>query len=192
MNQESKSSVLPWESHYDNKVPLQLNYPEGTLDALLRNIVEKYPQETAIIFLGFKMSYTELGNSIERLAVALSELGINPGDRVALLLPNCPQYVIGYYAILTIGGIVVPVNPLSTETELLHIFRDAEVRVVISLDLFADKVENVRDSCHRSEEPHLLEHTFYTALNEYMPFPLKHLYPFTRKLSAAGKERLEK
>lgn len=176
----------------DKGVPLYLSYPDGSLDEQFLSTVEKYPEETALLFFGSKISYEGLGNAVQQLARALSELGIHPGDRVALLLPNCPQYVISYYAILHVGGVAVPVNPLSTESELLHIFRDAQVRVVMSLDLLAGKLEKVRDTCRLSEEPQLLEYTFYTSLNEFMPFPLKLFYPLTRKLSSEAKTRLKK
>lgn len=192
MNPASSSSDYPWSAHYDKDVPLNLNYPEGSLDDLFFTAVQQSPQATALIFFGKKISYEELGNSVRKTAIALAQLGINSGDRVALLLPNCPQYVISYYGILSIGCVVVPINPLSTESELLHIFRDAQVRVVISLDLFAEKLEKVRDTCRLSEETQLLEYSFYTSLNEFMPFPLQILYPFTRKISLEAKSRLKK
>ncbi len=191
MSQENKRHEFPWRVQYDQQVPHYLSYPEETVDGLFRKSVQKNSGEVALIYFNKKMSYSDLGNKVERLAGSLQKLGIDPGDRVALLLANCPQYVIAYYAILAIGGVVVPVNPLSTESELLHIFRDAQVKAAICLDLLAERLENVRDICHQAGETQLLKHTFYTALNEYMPFPLKFLYPFTRKLSPGGKERLK-
>lgn len=74
--------------------------------------------------------------------------------------------------------------------ELLHIFRDGQVRVAICLNLLAGRLEYVREACHTAGEHHLLEHTFYTALNEFMPFPIKALYRLTRKISIESKARL--
>lgn len=180
----------PWTKHYDSEVPITLNYPELSLDELFRQSVEKHSMANALIFFGKVISYEQLGRYVNNLATALRELGLKQRDRIALLLPNCPQYVIAYYAILSIGAVVVPVNPLSTEPELLYIFRDGKIRAVISLDLLAGRLENVRETCHNSGEHHLLEHTFYTSLNEFMPFPIKSIYPFTRKLSPEAKSRL--
>ncbi len=186
----TNKTYAPWTKHYDSEVPITLKYPETTLDQLFRRSVKNHPKACALIFFGKVISYEKLGRFVNILATSLEELGLHQGDRIALLLPNCPQYVICYYAILSIGGVVVPVNPLSTEPELLHIFRDGKIRAVICLDLLAGRLENVRETCHNLGEPHLLEHTFYTSLNEFMPYPIKTLYPLTRKLSPEAKSRL--
>lgn len=183
-------TLLPWTKHYDSEVSITLDYPEVTLDELFRRSVENHAESIALIFFGLEIPYIQLGRYVNSLAATMKEMNIKQGDRIALLLPNCPQYVMCYYAILSIGAVVVPVNPLSTESELLHIFRDGQVRVVISLDLLAGRLENVRDTCHNAGEHHILEHTFYTALNEFMPIPIKLFYPFSRKLSAETKARL--
>lgn len=187
---EINETPQPWTKHYDSEVALTLDYPKVTLDELFRRSVQNHPKAIAIIFFGLEMSYQRLGRYVNSLSLSLIDIGIHPGDRVALLLPNCPQYVISYYALLSIGAVVVPVNPLSTETELLHIFRDGQVRAAICLDLLAGRLENVRDTCHSAGEHHLLEHTFYTALNEFMPFPIKALYRLSRKISREAKTRL--
>lgn len=186
----TNETLLPWIKHYDSEVAITLNYPEVTLDELFRRSVENQAEAIALIFFGLEMRYNQLGRYVNSLATALKDIGIHQGDRVALLLPNCPQYVMSYYAILSIGAVVVPVNPLSTEPELLHIFRDGQVRAAICLDLLAGRLENVRETCHTAGEHHLLEHTFYTALNEFMPFPIKALYRLSRKISIEAKARL--
>jgi len=183
-------TLLPWTKHYDSEVAITLSYPEVTLDELFRRSVENHAEAIALIFFGLEMRYNQLGRYVNGLASALKDIGIHQGDRVALLLPNCPQYVMSYYAILSIGAVVVPINPLSTEPELLHIFRDGQVRVAICLDLLAGRLENVRETCHTAGEHHLLEHTFYTSLNEFMPFPIKTLYRLSRKISIEAKARL--
>lgn len=179
--------LLPWTKHYDPEVPLTLEYPKVALSELFHQSVEKYSEAAALIFFGQEMSYRQLGNYVNNFTTSLQNIGLNQGDRIALLLPNCPQYVICYYAILSIGAVVVPVNPLSTESELLHIFRDGQVRAVISLDLLAGRLENVRLTLHGAGDRHILEHTFYTALNEFMPFPIKLFYRLSRKISDESK-----
>jgi len=191
MSLETNVLEFPWRAKYDKQVPFNLTYPEETVDQLFRKTVSKYPESIALIYFNKKLTYGQLGKLVEQLAGELVQLGIKPGDKIALLLANCPQYVIAYYAILAVGAVVVPVNPLSTEPELLHIFRDSQVKAAICLDLLAERLENVRDTMHQAGETHLLQYTYYTSLNEYMPFPLKLLYPLTRKLSPEGKARLK-
>lgn len=173
---ETMETFFPWTKHYDSEVAITLSYPEVTLDELLRRSVKTHSEAIALIFFGKEMRYNLLGRYVNSVATSLKNLGLQQGDRVALLLPNCPQYVMSYYAILSIGAVVVPVNPLSTEPELLHIFRDGQVRVAICLDLLAGRLENVRETCHTAGEHHLLEHTYYTALNEFMPYRRYGLY----------------
>lgn len=190
MDNTATELFLPWRNNYDTEVALTLNYPTVTLDELFRQSVEKHEQSVALIFFGYEMSYAQLGLYVNKLTASLKNAGIRQGDKIALLLPNCPQFIMSYYAILSIGATVVPINPLSTEPELLHIFRDGQVRAAISLDLLAGRLENVRDICHNAGETQILEYTFYTALNEYMPIPLKLVYPFSRKVSVETKSRL--
>ncbi|KGK90027.1 acyl-CoA synthetase [Desulfosporosinus sp. HMP52] len=181
---------LPWTKHYDSEVPITLSYPQEPLPSLFHKSVKNHAEAIALIFFGRKISYQQLGSYINSLTTSLHKIGIQQGDRIALLLPNCPQYVISYYAILSLGAIVVPVNPLSTESELIHIFRDAQVRMVISLDLLAGRLENVRRSLHNNNEHLILEHTYYTGLNEFMPIPIKYIYRLSRKVPAETKARL--
>lgn len=179
-----------WTQYYDPEVPVRLDYQGARLDELFRQSVANHSDAVALIFFGQKILYQDLGNYVHSLASALQTIGVQQGDRVALLLPNCPQYVISYYAVLSLGAIVVPINPLSTESELLHIFRDAEAGIAISLDLLAGRLESVRTTCRQAGERYILKETFYTALNEFMPLPIKIFYPLTKKLSPQAKERL--
>lgn len=182
----------PWLERYDPEVATSLAYPETPIFELFRKTVRESPGSRALVFFGKAINYGELGRLAESVAHALMKKGIGRGDRVALLLPNCPQFVIAYYSILMAGATVVPVNPLSTETELLHIFRDGEVRAVIALDLLAGRLESVRDRCRQAEESHLLVNTYYTSLKEFMPFPINLLYPFKQKLPREARERLSR
>lgn len=181
---------LPWLGHYDSEVPFTLTYPEVPLTEPFQQSVHIHFNEVALIFFGRKITYRELGQLVGKLAGGFMRSGIKQGDRVGLILANCPQYVISYYAILTIGAIVVPVNPLSTETELLHIFRDGDIKAAIALDLLADRLESVRNTCREAGEEQLLKNVFYTSLREFMPFPLKQLFPLKQKLSPQVKQNL--
>jgi long-chain acyl-CoA synthetase len=115
----------------------------------LEKSATKYPGNTATIFgnsssLDAKLSYKQLNEQANRLANALSAMGVKKGDRVALYLPNCPQYVIGYFAILKIGAVVAPNNPLYTATELKFQLNDSGAESIICLSRFYPNVQKIR------------------------------------------------
>lgn len=190
MSNQSELKDYLWLKHYDKGVPKHIAYPEQDLFTLFKQKVAEQPQVTALMFFGKETGYRQLLDKIHSCMEAMNNLGIKKGDKVALLLPNCPQYVISYYAILGLGATVVPVNPLSTETELSYIFQDAGVRMAISLDLLAGRLEGVRDKLHGEGHKNLLEYTFYTSVKEELPFPLNVLYPLKNKPSLEAKKRL--
>ncbi len=120
-----------WLKSYDPGVAHSMNYPNHTLQQLLDESVERYPDNTAITFPGAfndesMMSYKELDLASNKLANALVDMGVKKGDRVALLMPNCPQFVISYYAVLRAGGIVVATNPLYSAREMEFQFNDRD------------------------------------------------------------------
>ena len=155
-------SEKPWLKFYPEWVPHHIDYPEIPLDAMLKQAAEKHPEAVAIIFEGLKMTYRELDEAVDRLAAALQDIGVEKGDRVAIMLPNCPQFVIGYYATIRAGGIAMPMNPLYTERELEYWFNYAEVKGVITLDIFYEKVAKVKDKTS-------LEFVVITSLKDYLP-----------------------
>ena len=117
--------------NYEDGVPSSLDYPRVSLNHFLEQSAASFPQNVAMIFAGKKSTYGEMQGKVRALARALHGLGVKKGDRVGLLLPNSPPYIIGYYAILKIGGIVVSLNPLSVEREILHLLKHAGVRTLI-------------------------------------------------------------
>jgi long-chain acyl-CoA synthetase len=120
-----------WLRNYEDGVPSSLVYPRVPLTAFLQEAAESFPKNVAIVFAGKKISYAELQENVNALANALLSLGVKKGERVALLLPNSPPYVIGYYAILKVGALVVNLSPLAVERELLFFLKHAEVRTII-------------------------------------------------------------
>lgn len=125
-------SDRPWLANYADGVPGEIPLPEGSLYDLVAASVEKYPHGVALEFFGRETTYSELGEQIERAAEGLRLLGVQKGDRVALVLPNCPQHVAAFYAVLRLGAIVVEHNPLYTPRELRHQFEDHGATVVIA------------------------------------------------------------
>ena len=120
-----------------------LNYPDIAVFQILRSTAARCPFRIAMIFDAMEITYSELLTLCERFAAALASLGIQKGDRVAIHLPNCPQFAIAYYAILMNGAIFTPCSPLMVEKELEYQLNDAEAGTIITLDLFYPTVEKV-------------------------------------------------
>ncbi len=155
----------PWLQWYAPGVPAEVQVPNAPLTMLLDNAVARFPRRPALVFLGRKISYRELGRSVDRLAWALGGLGVRKGDRVALLLPNCPQQVIAFFAVLSRGGIIVMHNPLYTVPELRTQLADCGARVVVTFDRMHAKLTAAREGT-------AVEHVIVTSLADYLP-PLK-------------------
>jgi long-chain acyl-CoA synthetase len=135
----------PWHAHYDPGVPPTLPPSALTLVDFLRASAEHDPRATAVLFGNLRLSYGELWTEVERCAVALSARGAEPGVRVALQLPNIPQLVIAYYAVLALGCEVVLTNPLYTPREIEHQWNDAQCRIAVTMDfLYTQKVRALR------------------------------------------------
>jgi len=165
---------LPWFASYPPDVPHTLEpYPDISVFGMLEASARQYPQTTAIAWFGRKLSYRDLLAETERCSAALAALGVAKGDRVALIMPNCPQYVIAYYATVRLGAIVVGNNPLYTKREMEHQLKDSGAKVVIVLDLlYSDFAEVIRGVG--------LEHVIVARLNDYMSFPKKQLAPIVK------------
>jgi long-chain acyl-CoA synthetase len=129
---------------YPQGVPFSMSYPEIPLYALLENSARKFPQRDVVIFCGRRITYGELWSQARSLAASLKGLGVGEGDRVGLLLPNVPQFLIAYNAVLAVGGIVVPVNPLNPMEEAGRELRETEAGTVIVLDRLIDRLPEER------------------------------------------------
>jgi long-chain acyl-CoA synthetase len=127
---------------YPGGVPTSINYPEIPLYAFLENSARKFPDRDAVIFYGRRITYGELWGASLRLANALRGLSVEKGDRVALILPNVPQFIIAYNATLAAGGVVVPINPLNPVEEIERELGETEPKALIALDRLADKIPN--------------------------------------------------
>jgi long-chain acyl-CoA synthetase len=171
-----------WLKNYDPGVPHSMNYPQVTLQELLDKTTERFPDKTAIIFPGvlgdsYRITFKQLNRDVNRMANALISLGVKKGDRVLLLLPNCPQFVISYYAVLRVGGVVVATNPLYSPREMEHQFKDCGAETIILLSLFYRTVAELRDRTG-------LKNLIVTNIKEYLP-------PVTRMLFTLFREKKE-
>jgi long-chain acyl-CoA synthetase len=157
---------------YPEDIPHSLApFPEKSLYSLLEESARRFPEAPAIAFwlpgapVGKRLTYRELAKQVDQFGRVLISLGVQRGDRVGLVLPNCPQYVIGYYAALRIGAVVVGNNPLYTERELSHQLKDAGIEVCVVLDVLYPKVGAVRDEVG-------LREAIVTKVTDYAPFPV--------------------
>lgn len=129
-----------WTKNYQPGVPFEIELPKETLVDMCERSIAEAKGHIALDFFGKRTSYANLGDQILRAAEGLRRLGVRAGDRVALLLPNCPQHVVAFYAILRLGAIVVEHNPLYTARELRHLFENHNARVAIAWDVAAGKI----------------------------------------------------
>lgn len=120
-----------WHKHYPKHIRPELEIPNQSLPEMLVETVKKYPNHPALYFFGQEISYTKLGELAGAFASCLQQDGFEKGDRAAIMLPNCPQYIISYYGILQTGGIVTQVNPMYTSNELEYILRDSGAKVIV-------------------------------------------------------------
>jgi long-chain acyl-CoA synthetase len=174
----------PWLDSYPPDVPKTVQpLPERNLYQHLADAADRFPNASAVVFwlpgapMAKTLSYSKLVTLVDRFSRVLVSLGVKRGDRVGLVLPNCPQYVIAYYAALRIGAVVVGNNPLYTERELSHQLSDAGVELVVTLDLLYPKVAEVRDQVG-------LREVIVGSVTDFLPFPVNLLAPRTLRRHA--------
>lgn len=160
------ATTRPWISSYAEGVPDDIDLPTGSLSDLIAASVTEFGEKTALEFFGRETSYVELGDQIDRAAEGLRRLGVRSGDPIALIMPNCPQHVVAFYAILRLGAIVIEHNPLYTPRELRHQFEDHGARFVISWDKVVGTLQAFPDDIP-------IEHIVSIDLTRAMPLRLR-------------------
>ena len=136
----------PWAKMYAAHVPSALRYPQMSLGQLVDQAAARYGHLDAVCFDRARMTYDELKAAVDRFAAGLHQLGVSAGDRVAIALPNCPEYVIAFFAVLKLGGVVVQAGPLLGAEELRILSDKTSPKVVIALDLLGDRLGPVAES----------------------------------------------
>ncbi len=164
------STAQPWLEHYDAAVPRSLIYPEAPIHSLLEGTVKRHPKRLAVEFLGFEMNYEQLWDAAKRFATALENLGVKKGDRVAVMLPNCPQFVIAFYGATMIGAVVVNTSPLYVARELEHQLRDSGAETLVMLNQFYPRYREVASTVP-------VKRVIVTSISDFLPFPKNMLYP---------------
>lgn len=160
----------PWMKNWPVGVPFSIKYPLLPLYELLRNSARKYPRKTAIVFYSLEISYRELDRTTDVFAAALYNLGVRKGDRVALFLPNIPQFVIAFYGALKAGAIVTSMSPLREGAELGYELLDSGAETLIALDIL---FEDIQDVVKTSK----VANTIITNVSDYLPLLRRILAP---------------
>src|SRR5207249_12061180 len=150
----------PWLEHYDYWVRAHLTYPGRSLADLLAITAVERPDRPATQFLGAQLTFLDLKRRSDALAASLGALGIVKGDRVGIMLPNCPQYIIAAFAVLRLGAVVVNINPSYTAREFLTVACDSGMRSIVTLDALAPLVLGSRAQT-------AIEQVIVTSLAEY-------------------------
>jgi len=141
--EQSPYAARPWLSHFDYWVRPNLNYPRRPLTDILRVAASDVPDRPATAFLGAQLTYAEIKDRSDRFATALARMGIAKGDRVGIMLPNCPQYIIAVFGVLRLGAIVVNINPLYMPREIAVVAQDSGMRLLLILDLLAPAAQAI-------------------------------------------------
>ena len=174
MSANTPYSSKPWLNHYETGVLESLEYENTTLPQFLEQSAAEFPERMALSFQGYRVTYRQFQDMVDRCAAGLSGLGIGKGDAVAILLPNVIPCVVAYYAILKIGAVAVMNNPLYSDRELEHQFNDSGAKALITLDLLANRMIDLRPKTS-------IRQIVVTSIGDYLPFPKNLLFPLVGK-----------
>ena len=134
----------PWQHFYARGVPHTVDIPDIPVTRLLDDAAQQYGRRTALVYFGRKITYARLLKLVDLFADGLADLGVRRGDRVALILPNCPQFTIAWFAVLRIGAVAVPFTPLYTADEMRHQLSNSGATVAIAFDQSYDLLDRAR------------------------------------------------
>jgi len=164
----------PWHKHWPKGVPKSIEIPRTALHQLLRDTAKAHPDQVATVFYGAKLTYRQLDDYADRFAAGLRKLGVTRGDRVGLILPNSPQYIIAFFGVLRAGGAVVQTNPLYKPRELEELYADAGATVVVTLDIFLPNLLKAKPKTP-------VKHVVVADVGDFLPGLLAKLYPIKKK-----------
>jgi len=165
----------PWLEHYDDGVPATLApYPEQTLVDIVKASAAERPRHPAVLFKGARLSYGELDRLSDGVAAWLAARGVVKGDRVALIMPNCPQVIIAQLGVWKAGAVAVPLNPLSSEEELAHALAGTGARAAVVLSRFYHKIKHLQPGT-------ALEVVIATNIKEFLPRLLRLAYTLLKE-----------
>jgi long-chain acyl-CoA synthetase len=164
----------PWYKSYAPGIPHSLKFERITLSEVLKRTSQKYPNKVAGIFIDAKFTYRQFNDMVNSFANALLDMGVKPGDKVAMLMPNMPQMMIATYATWRVGGVVVMNNPLYTDTELEHQLNNSESTVLVTMDLLGPRMIALRPKTK-------VRKIVIAHIRDHLAFPKKQLLPIVAK-----------
>jgi len=167
----------PWADYMD-EIPLHLDYFDGTMVEAVEAVVEKMPGSIAFDFMGKKTTYKDFFASIEKCAKALKTIGVRPGDRVTIAMPNCPQALYMFYAVNMVGGVASVIHPLSAEKEIEFYLNESESVTAVTLDQFYHKFEHIRGNTK-------VVNIIIASIKDELSSPIKVGYMLTEDLKIA-------
>ncbi|UCD33331.1 MAG: long-chain fatty acid--CoA ligase [Desulfobacterales bacterium] len=174
MTETVKYEDKPWLASYEKGVPVTMEYEDICLPAILERTANQFPNNMALLFQGYQITFRQLNDMVNRFAACLHDFGVKKGDSVAILLPNVIPCVVAYYAILKVGGITVMNNPLYSDRELKHQFNDSNSKILITIDLLGNRMIDLRPETG-------IQQVVYTSIGDYLPFPKNLLFPLVAK-----------
>lgn len=165
----------PWLKNYEKGVPATLQpYVQQTLIDVMRETVSQRPNHTALYFKGSKMSYSQLDQLSDQFANALVAMGVKKGERVALVMPNIPQFVVAEFGVWKAGAVAACINPLYTEYEMEHALNECGAETAVVMTLFYDKVKHVQSKTK-------VKRVIATSVKEYLPFIMRLLFTLVKE-----------
>ena len=163
-----------WYKSYVPGVPHHIDFEKLTIPQALSRSAERFGDRNAISYMGRSITFRELDGLVNSFARALADIGVGPGDKVAIVLPNIPQTIIANMAVYRLGAVVALNNPLYTEHELAYQFNDADAKVAITLSVLVPRITGImKDTA--------VEKVISCQINTYLPFPKKQLFPLVKK-----------
>ena len=178
---EAKPPLYPWEKVYPKELDWRVEIDPKPLTTVLDEAVAAYPDNFCIQFLGKRYRYKELETLVARAAKGFQALGVGKGSRVGLLLPNCPYYVICYFAVLRAGGVVVSFNPLYAERQIARQIRDSGARIMVTLNL-----KSMYPKVAARLEDGSLDKIVVCRMRDILPFPGSTLFALLRRKEVAA------
>jgi long-chain acyl-CoA synthetase len=172
----------PWFKYYDEGVPRTIDYPKVPLYHFMQESARKYPDRPCTLFKGATITYAEMDSLTDRLAAGLADLGVKKGTPVGVFMPNIPQFVIAFYAILKAGGVVVAFNPLYKGREIEHQLNDSGLEILLIMSSFYSTVKEVQPRTG-------LKTLVVTNIKEALPGVLRFLFTLTQEKK--GGHRIE-
>jgi len=171
----SKSQSYPWEKHYPAGIDWRMDIPVYPVYQMLDETAANHGEKPAFDFLGFKYNWNEINDLTKRFAKGMQDMGVKKGDKVGIFLPNCPYFVIAYYALMRLGATVVNYNPLYAEKELANMIEDSETDVMITadLDLLYGKMEKMLTDTR-------LNNIIVCRFTDILPFPKNMLFKLVK------------